>query len=176
MVREWQGKKLVGRIVEVEAYLGQEDAASHAYRGPTPRSQVMFGPAGIVYVYLIYGVHHCLNVVTGADGDGQAVLIRALEPVTGVGVMQERRGQQNVRNLASGPGKLCQALAIDKGFNEHDLTAGSTLWFESGQLPGQTICTSPRVGVRGDDYAVRVPWRFFLAGNAHVSPSPLNRN
>ncbi len=175
VVREWQGKKLVGRIVEVEAYLGQEDAASHAYRGPTPRSQVMFGPAGIAYVYLIYGVHHCLNVVTGENGDGQAVLIRALEPVAGVGVMQERRGQQNVRNLTNGPGKLCQALAVDRGLDGHDLAAGSTLWFESGQLPDEAICTSPRIGVRGDDYAVRVPWRFFLAGNAFVSPSSLNR-
>ena len=171
VVREWQGKKLVGRIVEVEAYLGQEDAASHAYRGPTPRSQVMFGRAGIAYVYLIYGVHHCLNVVTGPDGEGQAVLIRALEPVTGVGVMKKRREQQDLRNLSNGPGKLCQALGVDRGLNGHDLTAGSILWFESGQLSGQTICTSPRVGVRGDDHALRASWRFFLADNPFVSPT-----
>ena len=176
LVREWQGKRLVGRIVEVEAYLGQEDAASHASRGPTPRSQVMFGRAGIAYVYLIYGVHNCLNVVTGPDGEGQAVLIRALEPVQGVEILQEHRAQQDVRRLTNGPGKLCQALAIDRTFNEHDLTTGSLLWFESGQLSGQTICTGPRVGVRGDDHALRAPWRFFVADNLFVSPTRRNHN
>lgn len=171
VVREYEGRKLAGRIVEVEAYLGQEDAASHAYRGPTPRSQVMFGPAGIAYVYLIYGVHHCLNVVTGPEGEGQAVLIRALEPLLGVEVMQANRGQQDVRNLTNGPGKLCQALAIDRTFNEHDITTGSTLWIESGHFSGQTICRGPRIGVRGDDHARSASWRFCLAGNAFVSPA-----
>jgi len=170
VVREWQGKRLVGRVVEVEAYLGKEDAASHAYRGPTPRNQAMFGPAGIAYVYLIYGMYHCLNVVTGQDGDAQAVLIRALEPVAGLEVMRQRRGKEDVRNLTSGPGKLCQALDIDKRFDGHDLTAGSTLWLASGQHPDQAICTSPRVGVRGNDHALRASWRFFLEGNAFVSP------
>ena len=169
VVRAWRGKRLAGRIVEVEAYLGREDAASHAHRGPTPRSRVMFGPAGIAYVYLIYGVHHCLNVVTGAEGEGQAVLIRALEPVSGVEAMRAWRGQDAVRNLTNGPGKLCQALAIDKGLNAHDLTAGSTLWFESGRPPDEAICTSPRIGVRGDEQALRAAWRFFLAGSMFVS-------
>ena len=171
VVREYEGRKLVGRIVEVEAYLGQEDAASHAYRGPTPRSQVMFGRAGIAYVYLIYGVHHCLNVVTGPEGEGQAVLIRALEPVIGVEIMRDHRGQQDLRNLTNGPGKLCQALGVDRGLSGHDLTAGSILWLESGRLSGQTIRTSPRVGVRGDDHALRASWRFFVAGNPFVSPT-----
>lgn len=168
VVREWCGRRLVGRIVETEAYLGKEDAASHAYRGPTPRSQVMFGPAGIVYVYLIYGMHHCLNVVTGQDGDAQAVLIRALEPVAGLEVIQQRRGTEKVWNLCSGPGKLCQALDIDKHFNGHDLTAGSTLWLASGLLAEKAISTSPRVGVGGDDFALRAPWRFYLSDNAFV--------
>jgi len=169
VVREWQGNRLIGRIVETEAYLGQEDAASHAFRGPTPRSQVMFGPAGIAYVYLIYGVHHCLNVVTGEDGDGQAVLIRALEPLAGLCEMRQQRGKEDVRDITSGPGKLCQALSIDRGLDGHNLMAGSTLWFAPGSLSGETICTSPRMGVRGDDDAFRRPWRYFLRYNAHVS-------
>ena len=107
--------RLAGRIVETEAYLGQEDAASHAFRGPTPRSRVMFGPAGIAYVYLIYGVHHCLNVVTGEEGDGQAVLIRALEPLAGLDVMRQQRGKTDVRDLASGPGKLCRPWLWTEG-------------------------------------------------------------
>lgn len=171
VARECRQGRLVGRIVEVEAYLGREDAASHAYRGPTPRSQVMFGPAGVAYVYLIYGMHHCLNVVTGSEGEGQAVLIRALEPIQGIEIMQKHRRRQDVRHLTSGPGKLCQALAIDKTFNEHDLTTGSTLWIEAGHPSGQTIRRGPRIGVRGDEHALRASWRFYLADNAFVSPA-----
>ena len=175
LVREWEGRRLVGRIVEVEAYLGREDAASHAFRGPTPRSQVMFGPAGMAYVYLIYGVHHCLNVVTGAPGVGQAALIRALEPLAGVEIMQRLRGREDVRMLTNGPGKLCQALGVDRRLNGWDLTAGSGLWLERGDLAGETICTSPRIGIRGADEALNAPWRFFLRDNPHLSPSPHNR-
>ena len=185
LVREHDGRLLVGRIVEVEAYLGHEDAASHAYRGPTPRSRIMFGPAGYAYVYLIYGAHYCLNVVTGREGLGEAVLIRALEPVAGVDTMQEWRsrgrghGVSSVqpRLLTNGPGKLCQALGIDRALNGHDLTRGEVLWLEAGE-PGASadvISASPRVGVRGDELARSIAWRFYLAGSPYVSPTPLNR-
>lgn len=175
LVREMEGARRVGRIVEVEAYLGYEDAASHAFRGPTPRNRVMFGPAGIAYVYFIYGNHHCLNVVTGDEGSGQAVLIRAIEPLAGVDLMRQRRGQHDLRALTNGPGKLCQALGIDRTLNGCDLTAGAELWLELGPAPAEPICASPRVGVGGGEDARAVLWRFFLTGNPYVSPSPLNR-
>jgi len=175
LVREADGQRLAGCIVEVEAYLGREDAASHAYRGPTPRSQVMFGPSGVAYVYFIYGMHHCLNVVTGDAGAGEAVLIRALQPLVGLSTMQDRRGQQDGRDLANGPGKLCQALGVDKAFDGHDLTLGISLWIEAPDKPVGEVSVSPRVGVRGDAQALAAPWRFYLRQNPHVSRSPLNR-
>ncbi len=174
LVREVQGLRLAGRIVEVEAYLGHEDAASHAYRGPTPRNRSMFGPPGHAYVYLIYGVHHCLNIVTGPEGDGQAVLIRALEPLEGIPFMQQRRGVTRLRDLTNGPGKLCQAMDIDKRLDGHDLCLGEVLWLEPGPPPTEPLCASPRIGVRGDELALQRPWRFFLQDNPFVSRSPLN--
>ena len=175
LVHERQGERLIGRIVEVEAYGGADDAASHAYGGRTPRSRIMFGPAGFAYVYFIYGNHHCLNVVTGGDGEAAAVLIRAVEPVQGVEIMQTLRMRASGRNLSNGPGKLCQALGIDRTLNGHDLTIGSDLWLEPGPSLLNRVCVSPRVGVRGDERARAAPWRFFLANNAYVSPSPLNK-
>ena len=175
LVRVWQGRVLRGRIVEVEAYLGSEDAASHAYRGPTPRNRSMFGPPGHAYVYLIYGIHHCLNIVTGPEGEGQAVLIRALEPLEGLDIMRARRGDVSDRNLTNGPGKLCQALAIDRRLDGHDLCLGERLWLEQGPPPSEAICTGPRIGVRGDDLALQRPWRFFLRDNPFVSPHPNNK-
>lgn len=176
LVREIGGVRLAGRIVEVEAYMGEEDAASHAYRGRTARNQAMFGPAGHAYVYLIYGVHHCLNVVCGAEGVARAVLIRALEPVQGFEVMQALRGKTDARDWCSGPGKLCQALHIDRALDGHDLLAGSALWLEPGAVPGERICASPRVGVRGDEAAVNAPWRFYIRDSRDVSRSPLNQS
>jgi len=169
LVRELDGRRLSGRIVEVEAYLGSEDAASHAFRGPTPRNRSMFGPPGHAYVYLIYGVHHCLNIVTGPEGDGQAVLIRALEPLEGIDLMRAHRGGVPDRQLTNGPGKLCQALAIDRRLDGHDLCLGETLWLEPGPRPEAPICTGPRVGVRGDDLALNRAWRFYLQNNPFVS-------
>jgi len=175
LVRELDGRRLAGRIVEVEAYLGPEDAASHAFRGPTPRNRSMFGPPGRAYVYLIYGMHHCLNIVTGPEGEGQAVLIRALEPLEGVDVMRARRGPVPDRQLTNGPGKLCQALAIDRRLDGHDLCLGETLWLEPGPPPEEAICAGPRVGVRGDALALHRAWRFYLKGHPYVSPAPQNR-
>ncbi len=144
-----------GQIVETEAYDGPEDLACHSCHGKTPRTEVMFGPAGQAYVYLIYGVHHCLNVVTGKPG--AAVLIRALEPLAGA-----------EKNVASGPGKLCRFLEIDKGLNSWDLTIGRRLWITDGESPPK-IESSSRMGV---DYAgewAKKPWRFFIGGNGSVS-------
>ncbi len=176
LVREIAGVRLVGRIVETEAYLGEEDAASHAFRGPTPRNRSMFGPPGHAYVYLIYGMHHCLNIVTGPVGKGQAVLIRAVEPLEGLDVMRMNRKGVPLRQLTNGPGKLCQAFAIDKTLDGHDLCLAQALWLEAGPPPQETICQGPRIGVRGDDKALSRPWRFFLKNNPFISPNSLNNH
>ena len=175
LFREVGGRLLAGRIVEVEAYLGEEDAASHAFRGPTRRNRSMFGPPGHAYVYLIYGVHYCLNIVSGPPGKGEAVLIRALEPAAGIEMMRSNRGGQPLENLTNGPGKVCQALGIDGGLDGHDLCVGQQLWLEAGKAPEETICAGPRVGVRGDDRALKRPWRFFLDGNPYVTRTSLNK-
>jgi DNA-3-methyladenine glycosylase len=158
---ELLGKVLVagpcaGRIVEVEAYRSDEPAA-HSYRGPTPRTAVMFGPAGRLYVYFSYGVHNCANVVTGADGDGQAVLLRGVTPLRGIDVMARRR-HGRLRALADGPGKLCQAFGIGLGDTGTDLTAGGDLRVvDDGTPPPTTFVTTPRIGITK---AVDLPWRF----------------
>ncbi len=174
LVRVYQGELLVGRIVETEAYVGLDDKASHASVGKTQRNAVMFGPAGHAYVYVIYGMHHCLNVVTEAEGYPAAVLIRALEPVRGVEIMRRLRGGRPDGELTNGPGKLCQALAIDRRLNGHDLCTGETLWIAPGDpIPPARISSGPRVGVRGDERAVTIPWRFAITGNPYVSrPQP----
>jgi DNA-3-methyladenine glycosylase len=154
------GDRVSGRIVEVEAYLGEEDAASHAGRGRTPRSEIMFGPPGMAYVYLIYGMHHCLNFVTDTYGTAGAVLVRALEPLDGRDLMAERRGlgpgKASDRDLCSGPGKLCQALGIDRLWNGAPLVPGLAGSFsETGRIrlfrgeapPGGPIATT-RIGIR----------------------------
>jgi DNA-3-methyladenine glycosylase len=161
-------RRRVGRIVEVEAYLGEADPASHAYRGPTPRTQVMFGPAGHLYVYRSYGIHWCANVVCGDDGVAAAVLIRALEPVAGIEAMRSDRPRaRRVTDLASGPGKLCAALAITGADGGADLCArAGAISLEVGDPPGEPVWRGPRVGISA---AVDHPWRFWLAGNPHVS-------
>lgn len=141
-----------GRIVEVEAYEGASDPASHAYGGPTPRSAVMFGPAGHLYVYLIYGMHHCANVVCGPVGSGGAVLIRALAPLEGEERMWERRPRARRRtDLCSGPGKLCQALAIDRADDGCDLFAGERVSLappDDDWLDGcPAVVSGPRIGI-----------------------------
>jgi len=174
LVREWEGTLLVGRIVETEAYVGLHDRASHASVGKTDRNAVMFGPPGHAYVYLIYGVHHCLNVVTEAPDFPAAVLIRALEPISGVDVMRRLRNNRPIRELTNGPGKLCQAMAIDRRLNGHDLCRGETLWIAPGEaVAEEAIARGPRVGVRGDQHALKVPWRFAIREHPFVSPPRL---
>jgi DNA-3-methyladenine glycosylase len=142
-----------GRIVEVEAYTS-DDPASHCYRGRTPRNAVMFGPPGHLYVYFSYGMHHCVNVVTGTDGDGQAVLLRAIAPLTGVEAMRSRRGPVPERSLTDGPGKLTQALGLDLGDNGRLAEI-----YDDGTPPPEHPRVGPRVGIRK---AVDWPRRFRL--------------
>ncbi len=166
VIRRWRDILLAGMIVETEAYLGKTDAASHAARGKTGRNAVMFGPPGYAYVYLIYGRYYCLNFVTGPEGRAEAVLIRALEPVAGVGEMQTLRQTSRHRNLTSGPGKLCQALSIGMDFNGRDLTAGRLYVTAGKAVPAPAIGTSPRIGIRK---AAGLPHRYFIRNNPYVS-------
>lgn len=149
-----------GRIVEVEAYGGRNDPASHAFRRMTPRNSVMFGPPGNLYVYLSYGMHHCANVVGETEGVAGAVLIRALEPLLGLDLMAHRRGVSDLGLLTKGPGRLCQAMGIRLAQNGIDLMDGP-VWIDGApRLRGQ-IQASARVGIGiGQDQ----PWRFFEAG------------
>lgn len=165
LVRSTPQGIISGRIVEVEAYAGQTDPGSHAFRGPTPRSAVMFGPAGHVYVYLSHGIHSCMNVVTGSPGGAGAVLLRALEPLEGIPLMERNRGGRPLPELCSGPGKLCQALQVTRADNGADLE-GNDLWIvDDGVRPGDIAITT-RVGL---SQGRELPWRFLVRGNAFVS-------
>lgn len=176
LVREIDGQRLSGIIVETEAYVGFDDTANHARMGRTPRNEIMFGPAGFAYIYIIYGMYHMLNIITEQIDFPAAVLIRAIEPLTGQTTMQARRQKADRPplkpvNLTNGPGKLCQALDIDKRLNHFSLTSGQHLWFEAGQLVAdQAVATGPRINI---DYATPeyrdAPWRFWLKDNRFVS-------
>ena len=160
---------LTGKIVEVEAYLGKKDPASHAYRGKTKRNEVMFGEGGHLYVYFTYGMHFCANVVTGKKDVGEAVLIRAIEPLDGMELMKRNRGfLKDVRHpytLTNGPAKLCEALGIKREDNGTDLR-GDKIFLIEGESPKSVIGTSTRIGItRGKEKK----WRFFLKGNEWVS-------
>jgi DNA-3-methyladenine glycosylase len=154
-----------GRIVEVEAYRSDEPAA-HSFRGLTPRTAVMFGPAGRLYVYFSYGMHHCANVVTGAEGDGQAVLLRAVTPLRGLETMTARR-HGRAAHLTDGPGKLCQAFALDRSHTGTDLCAGGEIRLvDDGTPPPEVVLTTPRIGITK---AVDLPWRFVAPPSLHPS-------
>ena len=180
--------KLVARIVETEAY-DQDDPASHAFGGPSDRNAAMFGPAGHLYVYVSYGMHHCCNVVCGPEGFGSGCLVRAVEPLEGVEAMRElreagragkahtgRAGKEQaerarkhplkLRDLTNGPGKVCAALGIDKELYGHDLTVEPLVLGFAPLLPGETIGRSPRVGISKN---IDAPKRFFIEGNEFVS-------
>jgi DNA-3-methyladenine glycosylase len=169
LVRRHPDGKTVGKIVETEAYVGPHDLACHAAKGRTARTEVMFGPPGHAYVYFIYGVYYCLNIVTEEVGHASAVLIRALEPIEGIELMQKRRGLDELRKLVSGPGKLCLAMAIDKALNSADMSRGNVLYVEDRGERAAKIVARPRIGV---DYAGKwkdKPWRFLIRGNEFVS-------
>lgn len=159
-----------GKIVEVEAYMGTKDKAAHSYSGkPTNRTKTMFGPSGHAYVYLIYGMHYCMNVVANEIDTPEAVLIRALEPIEGLDIMTERRKGKVLKQLCSGPGKLCEAMAIDKFNNGMDLT-GSQLYIEQSQEDeGFQIEKSKRINI---DYAKEARdflWRYTIEGSEYLS-------
>jgi len=161
----------VGRIVEVEAYHGANDAASHAYRGLTKRTAVMFGPAGFLYVYFTYGMHWCANVVCGPDGEAAAVLLRALEPVAGETLMRRRRDLPDAPawRLCRGPGALCQAMGIARAENGADLVRGR-LRLLDGALPRTArVARTVRIGVAYAGPDAARPWRFVVRGSAAVS-------
>jgi DNA-3-methyladenine glycosylase len=160
----------VGRIVEVEAYHGANDAASHAYRGVTPRTSVMFGPPGFLYVYFTYGMHWCANVVCGPDGEAAAVLIRALAPVAGLEEMGAARPKARTdRDLCSGPAKLCQALGIERAANGTDLLdrrRGGIRLRDDGTPPPKRPARGKRIGIKE---ATERRWRFWVEGDPNVS-------
>ncbi|HUG48820.1 MAG TPA: DNA-3-methyladenine glycosylase [Candidatus Limnocylindria bacterium] len=165
-----------GRIVETEAYGGPDDRASHARAGLTRRTAPMFGAPGLAYVYLVYGMHECLNVVAHEEGGAGAVLLRAAEPLDGGELMRRRRGRAGSvpALLASGPARLCRALGVDRSLSGHDLLAGARLWLEpppaGAEAADEQVASGPRVGVAyaGPDWAER-PWRFWLSGHPAVS-------
>lgn len=179
LVRESPEGTAVGRIVEVEAYHGEDDPACHAAPGPTARNEPLYGPPGRAYVYLIYGMYHCLNAVTREAGEPSAVLIRALEPVDGLELMRERRAARRGpdarpvpdRALCDGPGKLCDALGVTLVHNRLDLTGGA-LRIEPGERPGRIVWT-PRVGIT---VGTERFWRCLAADSPCVSKSSHNRN
>ena len=157
LVVERDGIRVAGRIIETEAYTAH-DPASHSFRGRTTRNDVMFGPAGRLYVYRSYGIHWCANVVTGSEGDGQAVLLRAVDPVEGADEMLRRRGR---RPLADGPGKLCQAFGLDGDDDGADLCGqGPIRILDDGMAPSLRPTVGPRIGI---NKAVETPWRFRIS-------------
>jgi DNA-3-methyladenine glycosylase len=156
----------VARIVETEAYR-PDDAASHSYRGPTPRNRTMFGPPGHAYVYVSHGIHHCMNVTAGRSA---AVLLRALEPLDGLKAMARRRGVAEPRLLCAGPGRLCQALGITLAHDGHDLTAGRELWIAAGS-PVRRAARTPRVGI-GEGPAAAKAWRYVDPASRYLSRGP----
>lgn len=178
LVRRIDGRLLSGIIVETEAYCDskERDLACHGDKAngglPTPRTRVMFGPAGHAYVYFTYGVHWMFNVVTGQPGQANAVLVRALEPVAGLEFMKERRGGRPLSELTNGPAKLAQAFAIDKKHNGINLCdPNGVIWIETApDLPAEQIGTGPRVGLgKTPEPWLSMPWRYWVKGNAFVS-------
>lgn len=173
LVRNGSRKYLAARIVEVEAYLGKNDGASHSFAGRTPRNTVLFGPPGFAYVYFIYGTHYCLNVSCLPDGVAGGILFRAVEPLEGIGAMAEARGltlsgTRDLRNLTSGPGRLAEAFEITRERdNEKDLTStDSDLFIADDGYRTRKILTTPRIGITK---AAERPWRYVIAGNPFVS-------
>ena len=175
VAKELLGKVLVrifpegiakARVVETEAYFGKGDPASHASRGKTPRNEVMFGPPGLAYVYFTYGMHFLFNVVTEEEGKPGAVLIRALEPIFGIELLQKRRPQARLKDLLRGPARLTKTLGIDRSFNRFDITKGDLLYFEDDGFRVREIVETHRIGVPLDP---RDKFRYYIAGNPFVS-------
>jgi len=163
---------LSGKIVEVEAYHGDFDKAAHSYRGKTERTKIMFEEGGYLYVYFTYGAHHCCNVVTGKKGQGTAVLIRAIEPLSGIEAMIKNRFGRKLKNdkekfnLTSGPGKTCQAFGINRSHSGIDLTGDKIFILDTENINNKDIGVSKRIGITR---SVDLPWRFFIKNNPYLS-------
>jgi DNA-3-methyladenine glycosylase len=165
------GERVSARIIEVEAYLGAEDKAAHSYGNRrTARTETMYRVGGTVYVFFVYGMHHQFNVVAGPEGVPHAILLRGVEPEEGVEWMRSRRPVKNERELTNGPGKLCQALGIDRSFDGEDLT-GRRVWIEDtgAEIKPEEIAAGPRIGIAYAEEYAHKPWRFRLKDNAFVS-------
>lgn len=178
VVRVLRGQKISGRITEVEAYVGEDDLACHAARGPawpagrrTPRTDIMYGEAGYAYIYLIYGMYHCLNIVTEQKNFPAAVLIRALEPLTGLSQMHQKRKTLSLHNVTNGPGKLSQALSITTQLNGEDTVKSKQLYVaDDGYIvKSPDIATSPRIGVAYAGACALYPWRYYLHNSLYIS-------
>lgn len=165
-----RGNILSGKIVETEAYIGEDDYACHASKGRTARSETLYQKAGTLYVYLVYGMYHCLNIVTERADFPSAVLIRAVEPCEGIALMRKRRGTNAVHNLASGPGKVCEAFGITKKMNGKTMRE-SALWIKDRgeSADAAAIAQSPRIGVHYAGKCARYPWRFYIKNSSFVS-------
>ena len=178
LIHNIDGCELIGKIVETEAYIGPEDKAAHSYNNRrTTRNEVMYGPSGYAYIFAIYGIHYCMNVVTSSIDKPCAVLIRALEPMQGLNDMSKQRygksfdelNKNSIKNLTNGPGKLCQALSINK-LNYGDDLCGSILYITEGESPNQfSISSSPRINIDYSEEAIHYPWRFYIENNPYVS-------
>ena len=164
------GKRVSGRIVEVEAYRGPQDRAAHSYGGRrTKRTETMYGIGGTAYVFFVYGMYYQFNVVTNTTDTPHAVLIRAVEPVEGIELMRKRRRGQSDRNLTNGPGKLCIAMGIDRQLDAADLL-GDRVWLEQGPgIPRSQIASGPRIGIDYAEEWIARPWRFWTRSNPFVS-------
>ena len=172
LVKNDDRKNLSGRIVEVEAYDGLTDEAAHTFIGKTKRNEIMFGVGGFLYVYFTYGAHFCCNVVTGDEGRGTAVLIRAIEPLEGTKLMARNRYGKNLvsekekYNLTSGPGKVCQAMAITKKHYGYDLTGDKIYLLDQPKIKPDKIVVTKRIGIKK---SADLPWRFYIKDNPYVS-------
>mgnify|MGYP000883450652 CR=1 FL=1 len=170
LVRHLEGETLIARIVETEAYLAQDDPGCHAARGRTERNSVMFGPPGSLYVYLIYGMHLCMNLVTQPEGVPEAVLLRAAEPLAGIEAMRRRRGRHALKDLCSGPAKLAQAFGLTLADNGGDVTRGG-FFVAPAPEPPESIAITTRIGL-GEGCGEKMPLRYMIADSPWLSRPP----
>jgi len=172
LVRQSGDLILSGKIVEVEAYKGNIDKAAHTFGGKTKRNEVMFEEGGLLYVYFTYGMHYCSNVVTGPSGEGQAVLLRGIEPISGIETMAFNRFGKNTINekeninLTNGPAKICKAFGLDKTWNGAKLVSDNFFIIDQPDIPSALIVTTTRIGIKK---SVNLPWRFYIKNNSFVS-------
>jgi DNA-3-methyladenine glycosylase len=171
IVRKIGKQTLVGKIVETEAYRGFHDLASHAHKGKTARNAVMFDEGGYSYIYLVYGMYHCFNIITEKKDYPAAVLIRAVEPIEGLALMKKNRKTDELKNLCSGPAKFCQAFALTKKQSGIDLSKSKEIWLEDrgNKIKNSEIVKTKRVGIDYSGHCREWPWRFYLKDNKLIS-------